>query len=281
ASKDKPTEVKTALADFEAGAETCPRRTDLRDQAERATAYLEALDTPPSDPESLIRILTPVVAVEPDYAGGDAKNLLYTAYLKRGDTRRESAEIVGALSDYEAALGLNVDDPSAAQTRRAELLLSFSQQPAQPTPQPVKTKESAGSQVEATPTPEPAPSRTPEAVALKYGEPELVEPADDAFFAGELTKVFLEWEPVGQLASDEYYDLTIQYIFGNDFVYWGTATTETRIQIPPDIGVGRAGGDRFRWYVTVRKANTAAFSKNNIDLPVSLQSKIRTFVWVP
>ncbi|MBE7551476.1 MAG: protein kinase [Anaerolineales bacterium] len=282
ASKDKQTEVKTALADFEAGAKACPRRTDLRDQAERATAYLEALDTPPSDPESLIRILTPVVAVEPDYAGGDAKNLLYTAYLTRGDTRRESAEIVGALSDYEAALGLNVDDPSTAQTRRAELLLSFSQQPAQPTPQPFETKEPAGSQVESsTPTPEPAPSKTPEAVALKYGEPGLVEPADDAFFAGRLTKVFLEWEPVGQLASDEYYDLTIQYIFGNDFVYWGTATTETRVQIPPDIGVGRAGGDRFRWYVTVRKANTAAFSKNNIDLPVSLQSKIRTFVWVP
>jgi hypothetical protein len=96
-----------------------------------------------------------------------------------------------------------------------------------------------------------------------------------------LTKVYLEWEPVGNLAPDEYYDLTIQYIFGNDFVYWGTATAETRVQIPPDIGVGRAGGDRFRWYITVRKANTASLSESNIDMPLSLQSKIRTFVWVP
>lgn len=280
--KDKQTQVKTALADFDAGVKACPRRTDLRDQAERATAYLKALNTSGSDIEELIRILTPIVAVEPEYVNGDAKNQLYTAYLKRGDTRRESAEIVGALSDYEAALGLNVADPSEAQTRRAELLLSFNQQAVSPTPQPTVTPENTGNEVKLpTATPKPIPSKTPEGVTVKYGEPELVEPADDAFFAGKLTKVFLEWEPVGKLAQDEYYDLTIQYIFGNDFVYWGTATTETRIQIPPDIGVGRAGGDRFRWYVTVRKANTAALSENNMDLPISLQSKIRTFVWVP
>ncbi|MBI1877224.1 MAG: hypothetical protein HYR94_03145, partial [Chloroflexi bacterium] len=162
-------------------------------------------------------------------------------------------------------------------TRRAELLLSFNQQATQPTPPPVATVENGGegSETSNEPTPSPQP------VAIKYGEPQLVEPQEDAFFAGRLTDVFLEWKPVGKLADDEYYDLTIQYIFGNDFVYWGTATTETRVKIPPDMGLGRAGGDRFRWYVTVRKANTAALSKNKIDLPVSLQSTIRTFVWVP
>jgi hypothetical protein len=128
-------------------------------------------------------------------------------------------------------------------------------------------------------TKEPTP--TPVPVAIKYGDPQLISPEDDAFFAGRLTNVFLEWEPIGKLAEDEYYDLTIQYIFGTDFVYWGTATKETRVQIPPAVGLGKAGGDRFRWYVTVRKANTASLSENSIDLPVSLQSKIRTFVWVP
>jgi|GEM_PF-550770 len=273
--ENKEAEVNLALADFEAGAEACPRRSDLRDQAERANAYLQALATPKSEAETLIRILTPIVAVEPDYAEQDAKNLLYAAYLERGDARREAAEIVGALSDYEAALALNVADPSEAQTRRAELLLSFNQQAqtVEPTVEPVETPED---------TPGPTtPTATPELVAIKYDEPELIGPEDDAFFAGKLTKVFLEWEPVAKLAEDEYYDVTIQYIFGSEFVYWGTATTETRIQISPDIGVGRAGGDRFRWYVTVRKANTAAFSKNKIDLPVSQQSEIRTFVWVP
>jgi serine/threonine protein kinase len=270
--------VQVALADFEAGAAECPRRTDLRDQAERAAAYLEALDMLEDDYETLIQTLIPVVAVEPVYAGGDAKNLLYQAYLNRGDARQEAAEIVGALSDYEAALALKVDDPSAAQTRRAELLLSFSsQQSAQPTPPP---QPAATVSVSDTPTTK-EPTPTPVPVAIKYGDPQLISPEDDAFFAGRLTNVFLEWEPIGKLAEDEYYDLTIQYIFGTDFVYWGTATKETRVQIPPAVGLGKAGGDRFRWYVTVRKANTASLSENSIDLPVSLQSKIRTFVWVP
>ncbi len=275
--EEKKKIVQAALADFEAGAAACPRRTDLRDQAERAAAYLEALDMPEDDYETLIQILTPVVAVEPDYAGGDAKNLLYQAYLNRGDARQEAAEIVGALSDYEAALALKVDDPSEAQTRRAELLLSFStQQSIQPTPtQPAATVSVNDTPIAKEPTPTPVP------VAIKYGEPQLISPEDDTFFAGRLTNVILEWEPMGKLAEDEYYDLTIQYIFGTDFVYWGTATKETRVQIPPAVGLGKAGGDRFRWYVTVRKANTAALSENKIDLPVSLQSKIRTFVWVP
>lgn len=271
-SKEKNKIVQSALADFEAGAAECPRRTDLRDQAERATAYLQALDTPISNHDELIQTLTPVVAVEPDYAGGDAKILLYQAYLHRGDARREQNEIVGALSDYEAALALNVKDPSEGQTRRAELLLSFSGQPAQP---PTNTATNANTPAAATSMPRSTP------VPIKYGEPQLLNPPEDALFAGRFTPVILEWEPIGKLAQDEYYDLTIQYIFGDDFVYWGTATKETKIQLTPDIGLGRAGGDRFRWYVTVRKANTAALSQNKIDLPLSQQSKIRTFVWVP
>ncbi|MBI1876878.1 MAG: protein kinase, partial [Chloroflexi bacterium] len=83
--ENKEKAVQAALADFEAGAKACPRRTDLRDQAERASAYLEALTTPKNEYESLIKTLTPIVAVEPTYADGDAKRLLYAAYLDRGD----------------------------------------------------------------------------------------------------------------------------------------------------------------------------------------------------
>ena len=71
------------------------------------------------------------------------------------------------------------------------------------------------------------------------------------------------------------------YIFADEPTYWGTATTETRFQLnPTDIEVGRAGQDRYYWWVTVRKANTAP-SANSIDLPVSRQSEGRTFVWAP
>jgi serine/threonine protein kinase len=270
--------IQSALADFETGAKECPRRTDLSDQAERATVYLKAVDIPPTNFESIVQLLTPVVAVEPDYAGGEARQMLFNAYLGRGDSRREGGDIVGALSDYEAALAVPVDDAGPARTRRVELLLSFNRPEvaAVPTPEATPTRSSQGA---AKTTPIPTPKRP--VTSIKYPAPQLVSPAEDAHFAGRFSEVFLEWQPVGPLAQDEYYDVTLQYIFGDEFVYWGTATKENRIQLTQDIGVGQAGGDRFRWFVTVRKANTAALSKNNIDLPLSPQSEIRTFVWSP
>ncbi len=263
--------VGTALADFEAGTKECPRRIDLQDQAERAKAYLEAINTPKNDFDKLVQLLTPIVAADPDYSGGNAKKRLYTAYLERGNSRYEESDIVGALSDYEAALALNVDDPSKAQTRRAELLLSLSQ----PASQPVVTPSAEVSE-EAPATAEP----TQEPVRIRFGPPQLVAPEDDSIFAGKFVDVTLEWEPVGQLANDEYYDVTVMHIFADEPHYWGTATKETQIQLNPDIGVGKAGGDRFYWWVTVRKENSAP-SINNLDLPVSQQSEAKTFIWSP
>jgi tetratricopeptide (TPR) repeat protein len=276
--RDEKEIISTALADFEAGAAECPKRIDLQDQAARANAYLEALNTAKNDYDSLIQILTPIVAAETNYADGNAKDLLYNSYLGRGDIRRDALETVGALGDYEAALALNVADPSVAQTRRAELLLSFSQQPAQPTPQPVATVESSGGSESATPSIE---KPTPEPVRIRFGRPQLLAPEDDIVFAGRLfQEVYMEWEPIGELAEDEYYDLTIMYIYADEPKYQGLATKDTRIHLTESIGVGEAGGDRFYWWVTVRKENTAP-TADSIDLPISLRSEARTFVWVP
>ena len=272
--------VNNALNAFESGTAECPRRTDLREQAERAKAYLTALNTSKREYDALIQILNPIVAANPDYAGKNAKNLLYETHLARGDFRREAGESVGALSDYEAALALQVDDPSRAQTHRAELLLSFGQQAStgvQTTPQPAGTITAAVG----TAQPGSDAEQTPEPVRIRFGPPQLISPENDALFAGQFGEVFVEWEPVGKLAPDEYYDLTVMYIFADEPTYWGTATTETRVQLnPTDINVGRVGEDRFYWWVTVRKANTAP-SANSLDLPVSRQSEGRTFVWAP
>ena len=275
---DERESVSIALADFEAGAAECPRRTDLSDQAERASAYLEALDTSKNDFDTLIQILTPIVAADPDYAGLNAKNLLYHIHLSRGNNRRDAGEFVGALSDYEAALALKVDDPSEAQTRRAELLLSFGQQAnagqLTSVPLPTSTKVAGAEESgEEAPTPEP--------VRVRFGSPKMISPGNDTVFAGKFSDVYLEWEPVGSLAPDEYYDLTVMHIFADEPTYWGTATKENSIRLnPDDIGVGRAGQDRFYWWITVRKANTAP-TANSLDLPTSRQSEGRTFVWVP
>jgi len=116
---------------------------------------------------------------------------------------------------------------------------------------------------------------------MKYDPPVLLNPPTDGFFAGPLTEVFLEWEPVGELAEDEYYDVAIMHIFADQPRYLGSvATRETRAQIKAaDIGVGEAGGDRFYWWVTVRKANTAPLP-GQLDLAISPRSETKTFIWV-
>lgn len=271
--------VEKALADFKTGAIECPRRTDLRDQADRATAYLEALNTPEDQYDRLIQTLTPLVAANPNYADGNAKHRLYEAYVARGNTRQAASEIVGALSDYEAALALNVDDPSQAQIRRAELFLALSQQTGsnQPTPQIVETATVTGG----TPDEPAEMESTPEPVRIRFGPPELINPENDTIFAGRFAEVVVAWQPVSNLAEDEYYDLTIMHFFADEPVYWGLATKETQVKLlPSDIGVGRAGGDRFYWWVTVRKANSAP-SADSIDLPVSQPSEAKTFIWSP
>lgn len=274
--------VAAALADFEAGVKECPRRVDLNEQATRAAAYLEGLNTSPKDYDTLIRKLTPIVAAAPDYASEHAKEWLYQAHLSRAEIRQKSQEtIAAALGDYEAALALNVDDPGEAQTRRAELLLAFSQQPGSPTPEPTSTPTSDENNTPVTrPTSPPRPA-TPTPSLQKYGQPVLVNPPDDTIFGGEFAEVFLEWEPVGELAENEYYDLTIMHLFAETPQYTGSRRTrDTRIQIGPEIGVGQSAGDRFYWWVTVRKDNTASAS-DGIDLPLSPRSEAKTFVWAP
>jgi tetratricopeptide (TPR) repeat protein len=272
--------ITMALADFEAGVEECPRRIDLQEQAERAAAYLEALNTSPREYELLIRTLNPLVAADPNYAQGKAKDLLYNAYLNRGKARNEAGEIVGALGDYEAALALNVDDPAEVQTRRAELILSF-QQPGEALAQTSETPEPSPTPVTNDNQNDPPPTSTPETSQVLLEKPMLLGPADDLKFAGQFDEVILKWEPIEQLAADEYYDLTIMHIFAEQPTYWGVATEETQVRlVPTNIGVGKAGNDRFYWWVTVRKRDSAPPGEA-LDLARSPESEVRTFVWTP
>ncbi len=282
---NQPGDISQAQQDFDAGVGECPRRTDLQEQAERAAAYLVVLETPATDYETVIHTLTPIVAADPHYASGFAKQTLYLAYLGRAAARQQSqATIAAALGDYEAALALQVDDPSDAQTRRAELLLAFTQQPSS-LPEPVETDASAGNGESPTPAPTdenatPVATSAAPVVRIKYSKPTLVAPPDDTIFAGQFAEVFLEWEPVN-LAPDEYYDLTIMHLFADEPNYTGsTSTREPRVQIAQDIGVGEAGGDRFYWWVTVRKENSAP-ARGGADLPLSPRSDAATFVWSP
>jgi hypothetical protein len=266
--KDEELFIRQALADFEAGVTACPRRTDLRQEAEQASAYLKVLTLEWYSYEKLIETLRPLVATSPNYMQGRARELLYLAYLQRAyDHQLTSEPVAVILADYEAALALQVADPSEAQTRRAKLLQSMVQPPAE------TVAEEAGHT-----SPEPVKTK-PGANLVKYKQPVLIGPLNDTIFAGQFSEVYLEWEAAAPLAAGEYYDVTIMHLYAGEARYLGSRRTyENRLKIGSEIGVGQAGNDRFYWWVIVRKDKTAP-SPGAPDLPLSPQSEARTFIW--
>lgn len=96
--------------------------------------------------EGAIQELQFVYEREADYAGGQAVELLYDAYLRCGDERAQAGDLQGALACYQSAGALPAEDTSEATARSAALLPSLT---ATPTPRrPAAT---------ATPTRPPAP----------------------------------------------------------------------------------------------------------------------------
>lgn len=271
-TRDRAT-VQAAIADLEAGQRECPpEQTQILDQvlvtARTYLAVVEAAD----DPAVVIDRLGPLVEADPSYAGGQARVLLYEAYLARGDALFRAQNLDQALADYELALALGVDDPAAAQTRRAEVLAAIEASESGPVATP-PADPSAAATPAATPTPAPT-------LAYVYAAPLPVGPANEAVFGGRFAVIELEWEPVGQLAADEYYDVTVMHFVGEEPRYWGAPLTDTKWRVPLEAGYGEAGEDRFYWWVTVRRANTAP-GPGQLDQPVSPPSEAQTFYWRP
>jgi tetratricopeptide (TPR) repeat protein/predicted Ser/Thr protein kinase len=252
------TPIEVALKDFGAGLAICPGSEALSTQQDYADSLLLALKGQASeDWNAVIEELTPVVTAEPDYANGNARHMLYAALVARGDTRQQIGDLAGALSDYEGALALDKADPLDATSRRVKALRGLS---------------------EGAPSVTLQPGVTPTPLSYKYVAPTLVGPEDGVVFQGEFTLVLLAWEPVGALADDEYYDVTVMHYMADEPQYWGDAVKETQWRVPVEAGFQKAGNDRFYWWVTVRQANTAP-DPDQLDLALSPPSDARIFYW--
>jgi serine/threonine protein kinase len=294
--KDQAT-VKAALADFQSGQKVCGDRDDLVTQTAFVNSYLAAQEDN-ATVETIIEALQPIIKAEPNYAGGQAAQILYAAYLARGDAQRERGKLQTALENYNAALNLNVEDLSEAQSKQAQALQDIAATPTTIEPSPTPTTKitqtatkTAQPTAEATPTPTPTPSPSPTliptdtpaltlTVQFKYAAPELVSPGPFADFSGRFAEIDLTWESVGVLAGDEYYDVTVRYFVADEPRYWGSGLIQdTSWRVPPEAGYGVAGNDRFDWWVTVRKGGTAV--GGGPDQPLSPPSEERTFFWRP
>jgi tetratricopeptide (TPR) repeat protein/predicted Ser/Thr protein kinase len=250
--------IEAALKDFEVGLTICPGNQALSTQQDYANSFLLALKAQTSGEwDTVVQELTPIVTAEPDYANNNARYMLYAALVARGDARQQIGDLAGALSDYEGALALDKADPLDATSRRVKALRGLS---------------------EGAPSVTLQPGVTPTPPTYKYVAPTLVGPEDGAVFQGEFTPVLLVWEPVGTLTDDEYYDVTVMHYMADEPQYWGDAVKETQWRVPVEAGFHKAGNDRFYWWVTVRRANTAS-GPDQLDLALSPPSDARTFYW--
>jgi outer membrane protein assembly factor BamD (BamD/ComL family) len=254
--------VRAALTDFRAGELTCSSRTDLNQALTFATDYLEAI-AGGGTADAVVEALSTVVEAEPDYAGGQAVQNLYLAYLNRGDAAREQGDRAAAASDYEAAAALSVADVSEAQARLNQLpavIVDGTETPVAETP---------AAEEAITPT---ADTSTPGDEIFTYRAPALVSPDPYAEYAGQFAEITLIWQPL-DLEPNTYYDVTIRYFVGNEPRYWGGPVTTNSWRVPVEAGFGQAGQDLFAWWVTVRETGT--------DKQLSPPSEERYFYWRP
>jgi outer membrane protein assembly factor BamD (BamD/ComL family)/predicted Ser/Thr protein kinase len=252
------TAVESALQDFDTSLAICPASQELSVQQEYATGFLLALEAQASeDFDTVVQALTPIVAAEPDYANEYARHLLYLGLVKRGDIRQQAGDLTGALLDYQEALALDEPDSLDAASRRDNVIGRLGSVSPPVTPQPGGTRT--------------RPS-------YKYAAPPLIGPQHEGVFQGQYTVIMLQWEPVGVLGEDEYYDVTVMHFVGEEPRYWGGPVRETQWQVPVEAGLGEAANDRFYWWVTVRQDKTAP-SLGQLDLALSRSSDARTFYW--
>jgi len=144
-----------------------------------------------------------------------------------------------------------------------------------PTVQPPRVASSTSS-----PTLEAMETETPAAKVLKYPAVVLVAPVDRAGFSADGANPLLRWQPVGQLAPDEYYEVTIERTWQNQPYYAGSDwTKETEYLVPKAIVLNTSDIDTYTWWVTVKRLTGTNSAGNKIGEALSPPSEARTFTW--
>jgi outer membrane protein assembly factor BamD (BamD/ComL family) len=114
-----PSRVSEAASLFAEALKIKPMDDEALKQRRLAETYLAALNS--KDQDEVIDLLQMVYNQDPDYAGKQAAQLLYAALLNRADTFLKSGDKTAAIAAYQVAAQLEVDDPSQAQEKLAEL----------------------------------------------------------------------------------------------------------------------------------------------------------------
>jgi hypothetical protein len=126
------------------------------------------------------------------------------------------------------------------------------------------------------PTETASPTPTP---ILPFAAPRLKLPNSGEYFHGS-QNILLEWEPVGRLAFDEWYFVSLRYWKGT-LQYSGDKVKEPSWIVRGEIFYGQAdlaSGRRYEWDVTVVRITYDA-QGNETSTPLSPVSETREFFW--
>jgi tetratricopeptide (TPR) repeat protein len=124
--------------------------------------------------------------------------------------------------------------------------------------------------VTATPAPVPTPTSFP--------APRLIEPEHSyTFFEGNASRVILQWEPVGPLAENEWYQVTLNFFKSGEIQYEGNRLKESEWQVPEYFhGQADQPERAYYWNVTVIQERKDPDGK---DIKRSPKSETWTFYW--
>lgn len=138
----------------------------------------------------------------------------------------------------------------------------------------------------ATPKPSPTadhvtkPEEMPADSQFAFAAPVLKGPTDGATFTGAGAQITLSWNPVGPLAADEWYDISVRYRRGGVVQYSGTWTRDTSYRLPGFL-FDQADHGNFEWDVTVRRQTGTRPDGGKIGPAIGATSETRHFVWQP
>jgi hypothetical protein len=108
----------------------------------------------------------------------------------------------------------------------------------------------------------------------------LLAPDNASYFSGAETRIELRWAPVGLLAEDEWYGLSVKYRHGGQIVEGGAWLKENSWAVPPYLaGQADEPERRYEWSVVLVKELGRGPDGSRKGAEISPESEKRTFVW--
>jgi tetratricopeptide (TPR) repeat protein len=145
-----------------------------------------------------------------------------------------------------------------------------------PTPTPTETPMPTPTPIIVVVTATPAPTPTP----TPFPAPRLIGPENEhEFFEGDGARIILQWEPVGPLAENEWYQVALSFFKLGEIQYAGNRVKETEWQVPEYFyGQADQPGRAYDWNVTVIQVDKDP-DGNETSIDRSPPSETWTFYW--